>query len=50
MEGIAPFMVLNRFGPGIGPDGSGAVEADVGKRVRRRIVRDQPVPAALLEY
>lgn len=50
MEGIAPFVVLNRFGLGIGPEESGAVEADVRKWVRRQIVRDQPVPAALLEH
>lgn len=50
MEDIAPFIALNRFGLGIGPNESGAAEADAREWVRRQIVRDQPVPVALRRF
>jgi uncharacterized protein (DUF1800 family) len=50
MQDIASFIALNRFGLGIGPGEPETVGADPKGWVKRQIVREQMVPAALQSF
>ena len=50
MNNIATFIALNRFGLGIAPGESDAVEADPRGWIKAQIARRQTVPAALRSF